>query len=607
MNPSLSLIGLSFCAPALATDPPPSDTTPRIVVHPDYLVSRDGDRPHVETMAAAHPRDPKKLLAGAITFTRPDGGVASKVYASQDRGITWQDVAFPLQKTMGGADPQVAFTGAGTAIFASLASGPDETGRTRSFLHAYRSEDGGLSWSDADDLGGSYDHPMLVADRTAGPHAGNLYMSVLYGIEYRLGVFRSEDDGRSWIGPVEFINGEGRRGLNTEQMMVLADGTLVVTFIEFPNSLEMLEEWRERQQEVRFWTATSTDGGVTFSEAQPGAVLYIAAPETRELPYSVHVVFAADTSDRHRDRIYAAWPGSVGKDLRLFLAHTDDRGASWSEPRLVDPGAPAGTQQFQPTLAVNREGVVGATWFDSRDTQAKMGFHQVFAASVDGGATLTEPIRLSSAESKPFGAGNLLPSPSTFTGTDGELRVNVLSGAGRWIGGGDYIGITTDARGAFHPVWPDSRSGTYQVYTARVEVLTTPEEAPDEPLDLVGEDVTAAIDLVSDPGNLDAETLELQWWIRLKNTSERPIHGPIELEIRRFGSGRGDVRRELAPEILNAANGKTGDGATFVYDQALGSDGILAPGEVSGAMLWRLRLQDVRRSPGLHVYATGRR
>ena len=47
---------------------------PRIIVGPDYLVSRDGDRPHVEIMAAANPKNARNLLAGAITFTRPDGG-----------------------------------------------------------------------------------------------------------------------------------------------------------------------------------------------------------------------------------------------------------------------------------------------------------------------------------------------------------------------------------------------------------------------------------------------------------------------------------------------------------------------------------------------------
>lgn len=170
----------------------------RIVIGPDYLVSRDGDRPHVETMVAANPRNPRNLLAGAITFTRRDGGSATKAYVSHDGGIVWDDVIFPEQRELGGGDPRVAFTAAGTALFLTLATGPDETGRTRAFLHSYRSEDEGRTWSDVYNLGASYDHPMLVADQTTGPFAGRLYVSVLYGgLEYSLGVFRSEDDGRS--------------------------------------------------------------------------------------------------------------------------------------------------------------------------------------------------------------------------------------------------------------------------------------------------------------------------------------------------------------------------------------------------------------------------
>lgn len=77
------------------------------MVGPDYLVSRDGDRPHVEVMAAANPRDPKNLLAGAITFTRPDGGAATKAYVSFDGGVQWDDIVFPEQKEHGGGDPRV--------------------------------------------------------------------------------------------------------------------------------------------------------------------------------------------------------------------------------------------------------------------------------------------------------------------------------------------------------------------------------------------------------------------------------------------------------------------------------------------------------------------
>lgn len=47
-----------------------AEAQPRIVVSPDYLVSRDGDRPHVEIMAAANPRN-ARLLTHPLA---PSGG-----------------------------------------------------------------------------------------------------------------------------------------------------------------------------------------------------------------------------------------------------------------------------------------------------------------------------------------------------------------------------------------------------------------------------------------------------------------------------------------------------------------------------------------------------
>ena len=433
---------------ALTVLPQAQDSVTRVIVGPDYLVSRDGDRPHVEIMAAANPRDSKNLIAGAITFTRPDGGVASKVYATLDGGLTWTDFSFAKQMKMGGADPQVAFTRAGTAIFASLAIGPDETGRTRAFLHAYRSEDGGTSWSAPYDLGASYDHPMMIADQTDGRFAGRIYMSVLYGRDYHLGVFRSEDDGRSWIGPVEFISGEGERGLNVDQMLVLSEGMIVAPFIEFPFTPEMRGEWEESDRAVRFHTVTSSDGGVTFSAPKPGVVLYRGEYPERDHRYGLGVMYGVDRSERHRDRIFALWADPMRERLRTVISLSDDRGASWSAPRDVDPGAPAGAEQFQATVRVNQEGVVGVTWYDTRGTSGEMAFNQYFAASLDGGMSFTEPVRVSTVESKPFSSANLLPSATALGGsrrrTEGRSplrrgkvaqwrRLHRAHGRGGWI------------------------------------------------------------------------------------------------------------------------------------------------------------------------------
>ena len=601
-----ALLTTAAASTATAASAQQSNTGSRIVISPDYLVSRDGDRPHVEVMAAANPRNPRNLLAGVITFTRPDGGPATKAYVSRDGGLVWDDISFPEQKETGGGDPQVAFTAAGTAIFATLATGPDETGRTRAFLHSYRSEDEGRTWSGVYNLGASYDHPMLVADRTTGPFAGRLYMSVLYGgIEYSLGVFRSEDDGRSWIGPVKFIDGAGERGLNVDPMLVFHDGGIMVPFVDFPFTPEQTAAWTES----RIWTVVSRDGGVTFSEPKAGPVkmtgdeLREARERTPRFMGGSWVMYAVDTSERFLDRVYAVWLDYAEGLPRVVISWSDDRGSTWSVPKPVVPRGAEGAQQFQAAVAVNSDGILGLTWYDTRDAPSEFAFHQYFAASLDGGATFTEPHRVSGALSRPLGSGNLLPSPTTFGGPEGELRVALLSAASRWVNGGDYMGLTASADGHFHPVWADARSGTYQVYTARVRVEN---EAP-APLPPAGEpaDVTDRIELVNDPGRYNAETGELTLWIRLRNKSAAPVVGPIEVEIRKFGSGMGDVLSELAPEVLNAENGVRGSGARFVYDDALGTEGVLSPGGVSGAIPWRLRLQDPVRIPDMHVYVTG--
>ncbi|MFN8582339.1 MAG: sialidase family protein [Gemmatimonadaceae bacterium] len=148
-----------------------SAQAPRIVVEPDFLASRDGEHP-LETHVAANPRRVGNLIAGSITHTGPNGTPATKVYATVDGGRSWTDVAFPEQRSDGGGDPEVAFTPHGTALFATLNIHPDESGRTQVFLHLYRSEDGGLTWSRPADLGASYDHEMLTVDRTTGRYAG---------------------------------------------------------------------------------------------------------------------------------------------------------------------------------------------------------------------------------------------------------------------------------------------------------------------------------------------------------------------------------------------------------------------------------------------------
>jgi hypothetical protein len=599
-----------------------SGSSPRIIVEPDFIASRDGNAPHVEVHVAANPRRPRNLIVGAITHTRADATTATKVYTTFDGGRVWTDTVFPEQVERGGGDPQVAFTPVGTAIFATLNRGVDDSGRTRAFLHVYRSEDGGRTWSKPADLGASYDHEMITVDQSSGRFAGRIYLSALYGREYQLGVFRSEDDGRSFIGPVEIYRAGGKTlGANVLQMGVFSDGAVLATYHDFP-----LGPGREKSGPLRsgFFTVISEDGGVTFSKPRPAPDEVFPAYNSAQVRMAGDAGIAIDTGSAHRDRVYRVWndaramfESNSTKGWRIYISTSDDRGNTWTDPRIIDAAAPEKSHQFLPAIAVNRDGIVGVSWQDTRDApDAEFGYRVYFTASVDGGKTFLPPVPVSTEWSRPHAAGNLMYTPSTFTTpTDGgSVRMTFLSAAGRWGNGGDYTGMAADADGVFHPTWADSRTGTFQVMTARVRVeRQAPVQTstkPDGPATAQApprerSDVTSRIEFVSDPSRYDRASKELELRIRLKNTSDRPLHGPLTLTIKKFGSGMGEDGRDRMPTVLNASNSKPNDGATFVYDAALGTEGVLPPGGVSGPVLLRFRVVDPLRIPDMHLLVEG--
>ena len=288
-------LGVSFALAENKPDPA------KIIVGPNILASRDGDIPHVELIVASNPRNAKNLVGAGITQSSAKGSWASKTYASVDGGITWSDSSFPELHEAGGLDPQVGFGIQGTAYFSALRYVKDEKGQDHAGLIFYRSEDLGRTWNKPVDLGSSYDHPIMGVDHTTGKYAGRVYLSVLYGYPvYTVGIFRSEDDGRTFVGPVEAANGGGKIGINTiSNIVILRDGTLVVPYVDF----EFDPEKAKTQKALNFWVVSSSDGGITFSAPRKiGSHKIEYTPEGLRF-FSVACA-ASDRSNLFPDRIY---------------------------------------------------------------------------------------------------------------------------------------------------------------------------------------------------------------------------------------------------------------------------------------------------------------
>ncbi len=249
---------------------------------------------------------------------------------------------------------------------------------------------------------------------------------------------------------------------------------------------------------------------------------------------------------------------------------------------MIDAGVQPDSLQFMPEVAVNPDGVVGIFWHDTRDNVEEKLFHGYFTVSLDGGETFLSSLRVSSMASDPYGQGNLLPSPMIFEGQDAAQLV-LISAASRWPAGGDYTGLATDSTGAFWPLWPDARTGTFQLYTAelRVEVPQDPPAgeplppgppaAPREPPPRVETSLLGKVEFVFDPIRYDGDTQTAEIPVRLKNVSDATIYPPISIEVLGFGFGtEGEKEKEIfkIPVILNSDNGKQSEVATFSFDEA---------------------------------------
>jgi hypothetical protein len=115
-----------------------------------------------------------------------------------------------------------------------------------------------------------------------------------------------------------------------------------------------------------------------------------------------------------------------------------------------------------PTVAVNRNGVVGATWRRRARNDQDADVH--FSASLDGGTTWLPPVLVSAANGEVAGG---IAQAKLRPEDDGHSRTSRRQ---TYFKGGDTSGLAADANGVFHALWADQRSGIGQVYTSTITI-----------------------------------------------------------------------------------------------------------------------------------------
>jgi hypothetical protein len=336
--------------------------------------------------------------------------------------------------------------------------------------------------------GTAYQMALSLDVSTADPNLLNARDAML--------VSTSTDGGRTWGEITPLITDDSPLRLNDKNSLT-ADPTRNGVAYAVWDRLEIAEDLQSFRGPTLF--TRTTDGGQTW---EPPRVIFDPGVNNQTIANQIAVL--------PNGRLVNVFNWIIQGQLNVGVMFSDDRGRTWTEPRLLnalgtigitDPfdGAPVRTGDLVPDIAVDpRKGrnTIYVVWQDARFAEG-LRDQIALVRSTDGGTTWTTPRRVSSnLDTQAFTAsvevndrGHVGVSYYDFTRDDPtaqplltdhwltvsidqgarfatrerqtassfDMRLAPLTGTGFFVG--DYVGLDGIGR-RFHPVFGVTRSST---------------------------------------------------------------------------------------------------------------------------------------------------
>ena len=333
----------------------------------------------VEPFVAVNPANAANLIGVWQQDRWSNGGAKGLLGASSfDGGRTWTSSMATFSRCTGGnaanggdyervTDPWVTIGPDAIAYQIALAFNGQTfvTGSSNAVLVS-RSLDGGRSWSSplvliSDGADNFNDKESITADPTSAGHAYAVWdrlSAAGHGPSY---FSRTTNGGTAWEAARQIYDPGPTSQTINNQILVLADGTLVMFFTQFDDA-------GGGNVTASFGIIRSMDKGLTWSERI--VVTGVQAVGARDPESGTFVRdgtnLGAIAAGAHND-LFVVWQdarfsGGVHDDIAL--TRSADGGITWSAPARInrDPTVTA----FEPSVAVRSDGTIGVTYFDFR-------------------------------------------------------------------------------------------------------------------------------------------------------------------------------------------------------------------------------------------------
>jgi len=301
------------------------------------------------------------------------------------------------------SDPWTSIGADGAAYVGALGLNPN--GKPGSAVLVSAARDGGATWgapvlvAAADPRTELLDKPSILADPRRPHRVYAVWAKFTTGSRSNdIGFSCSDDGGVTWRQPVSIFKGGGAAQNNL--LLALPDGSLVDMFVEGGEARE--------GDRIRVAAARSTDGGETWSQPATVASFVFTITRDPERGTVIRSIGQDISAAAGGGRLYVTWfETHRSGPSAVWVSSSTDGGVTWSQPSTVTQGA---ASPFLPSLAVARDGKLGATWYDLRNAAVGPGLGTEIwsAVSSDRGVTwrakkLDGPFDLNAAPNSTLG------------------------------------------------------------------------------------------------------------------------------------------------------------------------------------------------------------
>lgn len=333
----------------------------------------------VEPSLAVDPQDPARLIGTWQQDRWSDGGARGlRTAYSTDGGRSWQYAQAAFSRCSGGnatnggdyaraSDPWVTIGPTGIAYQSAIAfNGATFAPGSSGAVLASRSLDGGATWSAPatlrrDGRDAFNDKESITADPTDARYAYAVWDRIVPSGNGPTWLARTIDSGATWEPARPIYTPAGPAQTLNNQVVVLPDGTLLLTFTELSNDAA--------NPAAKLGVARSADKGATWSApAFIGAMLSIG---TRDPVTGVELRDGGNLASVAVGRngvVALAWQDarfSGGTVEGIAFSRSLDGGVTWSAPLRVN--RVASTQALLPAVAIRDDGTYAVQYYDLRN------------------------------------------------------------------------------------------------------------------------------------------------------------------------------------------------------------------------------------------------